>query len=100
MVHWGPQPYEAYLSEVCEAFGCLPDEAERQDQALVRAILDYRNAKHAIELFNQGDRGAQALQKHPQLLALLVEMHRAQGGTADKVEDVLVNVTEAEADGD
>lgn len=30
------------MSVICEAFGCSPSEALRQDWALVRAVLDYR----------------------------------------------------------
>ena len=64
---------------VCEAFGCPPDVAERQDWALVTAVLEYRAAKAAIDLFNAGSRGVAELQKQPGLVALLLEINRAQG---------------------
>ena len=51
----------------------------RQDWGLVQAILDYRNAQSAIELFNSGAKGVGALKEHPALGELLVEMSRAQG---------------------
>lgn len=41
------------LSIVCEAFTCLPDEAERQDWRTVKAILDYRTAQAAKQQHNQ-----------------------------------------------
>jgi hypothetical protein len=67
------------VSEICSAFGCTPSEAERQDGVLVSRILDYRNAKAAIDLLNGGQAGAAELMKHPELADLLLEMHRAQG---------------------
>mgnify|MGYP001616194586 CR=1 FL=1 len=85
---------------MCVAFGCTPDVALRQDWALVQAILDYRTAKAAIDLFNGGKEGAEELLKQPHLGAILVAMHRAQVG-----EDVTVGQmmdarrqTEMEAD--
>lgn len=67
---------------MCEAFNCPPDVAERQDAMKVNAILEYRLARTAIELFNQGANGVEALQKHPAMVNLLVELHRAQGSEA------------------
>ena len=68
------------MSEVCEAFTCTPDVALRQDWTLVGSVFDYRNAKAAVDLFNQGKKGTEALNKQPALMNLLVEMHRAQLG--------------------
>jgi hypothetical protein len=65
------------VSEICEAFSCTPAEAEAQDWRLVRRVFDYRNARSAIDLFNQKN-GAAELAKHPHLGSLLLEMHRAQ----------------------
>lgn len=70
------------MSEVCSSFGCTPTEAMRQDWTLVCAVLDYRNAQAAIELFNAGSKGIEQLGKHPELGQLLLEMHRAQGSEA------------------
>lgn len=67
------------ISEVCEAFGCLPDEAERQDPQLVRRILTYRNAKLAKDWLNDTKGGRDRLQAHPHLIALVSEMLKAQG---------------------
>lgn len=58
-----------------------------QDWALVQAILDYRNAKAAVEMMAD-QKGREELAKHPDLGNLLVEMHRAQGG-AQTVEDIV-----------
>ncbi|MDO8704083.1 MAG: hypothetical protein Q7J84_03975 [Sulfuricaulis sp.] len=54
----------------------------------MQSVLDYRNAKAAIDLFNQGRKGAEEMQKHPELGQLLVEMHRAQETTLT-VEDLM-----------
>lgn len=66
--------------------------AERQDFRLVKAILDYRNAKHAIELINGGDKGAAELARHPHLMELLLEITRAQGAGQATADDVLALV--------
>lgn len=54
--------------------------AERQNWRTVQAILDFRNARHAIDLFNGGSKGREELAKYPDLNALLLEMSRAQAG--------------------
>lgn len=82
-VRWGPQPYEGFLSAVCESFGCTPEDAERQDSVLVRAILDYRNARWAVDAFNDRQHGAATMQRNPHLGNLLVEMLKAQSGAGD-----------------
>jgi len=66
------------ISEVCEAFGCLPDEAERQDPQLVRRILTYRNAKLAREWLSDTQGGRARLEAHPHLITLVREMLEAQ----------------------
>lgn len=66
------------MSEICEAFTCLPDEAERQDWTTVRAVLDYRNARAARALF--AERRFDDLARNPALLDMLALMHRAQRG--------------------
>ncbi len=86
-MRWGPQPYEALVSEVCSAFGCTPREAERQDIQMVRAVLDYRNAKAAVEMFNSQE-GRKELAKHAALGDLLLEMHRAHGSAATRLTNL------------
>ena len=53
MLGEGHQPDESIISIVCEAFGCTPDVAMRQDLALVRRILDYRMIESAKGQHNQ-----------------------------------------------
>jgi hypothetical protein len=53
--------------------------AARQDWSTVQAILDYRGARRAVDLFNQGAEGAKQLEAQPGLAKLLLEIHRAQG---------------------
>jgi hypothetical protein len=56
----------------------------------MEAILDYRNAKYAVVLFNQGSKGATELRKYPHLLQILLEMKRAQSpGEYQTVTDVM-----------
>jgi hypothetical protein len=45
----------------------------------VRRIIGHRNAKHAVELMNGGEQGAERLRRNPSLLSLLKEMLDAQG---------------------
>lgn len=52
----------------------------RQDWTLVQAVLDYRNAGVAVELFNQGRKGVEQIQREPLLAEILLELHRAQDG--------------------
>lgn len=65
------------LSEICATFGCLPDEAERQDYVTVTSIIECRNFKQAIKWFNGGDGGASELEKHPELVKLMDEVTQA-----------------------
>ena len=72
------------MSAVCESFHCTPEEANRQDWPTVRAVLDYRAAEMAVELFNSKDKAAafDALRSNPQLTEVLAKMTRAQQGVA------------------
>jgi hypothetical protein len=79
------------VSGICEAFGCAPDVAERQNWQTVKAILEYRAAKAAVDMVNQGNSGMEELAKHPSLGNLLVEMHRAQG-TETTVEAIMADM--------
>lgn len=95
-VRWGPQPYEGYLSVVCEAFGCTPDIAERQHQPTVHRILEYRAARQAVDLFNGSPETRKILSQRPELQQLLIDMHRAQSG-AEMTTDQLMEIA---GDGD
>jgi hypothetical protein len=76
------------------AFGCTPDVAERQDLTLVIGVLNYRSAKHAIELMGQGSRGFDELTKHPELGGLLMRMLRAQDLQVETPGDAVAAVAE------
>lgn len=69
---------------VCEAFGCTPLEAKEQDWHEVQAILDYRAAERARDLFNSPNKSQafDELKANPYLTELLSRMHRAQVGAA------------------
>lgn len=77
---FGPTTYAEYVSNICESFGCLPDEAERQDPQLVRHILQVRNARYAVKLMNTD--GAE-FAKHPELGELLKRLVDAMNEAAD-----------------
>lgn len=85
---------------ICEAFGCTPREAEQQDPALVREVLEYRLAKAAIEAFNSGRRGIQVMQANPAMQELLLELHRAQTGTAMSNGDLIEDMEKRGDDGE
>ncbi len=76
------------MSDVCEVFSCPPDVALRQDWHLVQAILEERAARRAVDLFNQGGEGFEALKQSPGLQEVLLEMHRAQSGAGVSLDDV------------
>jgi len=98
---WGPQPYEGRLSVLLQEFPAYTVEAlEAADWPTLEAILDYRRGLHAIRLFNDGDRGFEQLQKRPDLLDLLLEMGRSQGGPATTLDDVLGALREQQPKGD
>ena len=75
------------MSEICESFGCTPDQAMAQDWELVSTVLDYRTAKAAVDVFGSTNRAASfdTLKKHPELALALSRMNRAQlGGALDE----------------
>lgn len=76
------------ISAICSTFGCTPDVAERQDWQLCQAVIDYRNAQAAIDLFNRGSQGRDTLMQHPHLADMLLELTRAQQPAAT-LDDVL-----------
>ena len=88
------------VSHVCEAFNCTPDVAERQDWALVQAILDYRAARLAVDLMNDGSRGYEQLVKRPELQDILLRMHRAQQGDQVTYDDVVRAMATEDDDGE
>lgn len=78
---------------MCESFGCLPSEAEREDPARIDAILEYRAAKLAVSWMNEGTAGAQKLADHPEMLTLLKLLYEAQG--IDVSHDTLMEEAKA-----
>jgi hypothetical protein len=86
----GPQPVEAVVAEVCAAFGCTPSQALREEWTLVSRVLEYRNAREALRLFNGGPTGLAQLQQQPQLVALLLAMTRAANGDDTLTESALL----------
>ena len=70
---------------ICEAFGCTPAEALRQDWPRVRSVLDYRTAERAAELL-ASEGGDELLAKQPALQRLLLDMRRVQSQAAESVE--------------
>lgn len=83
---------------VCQAFGCPPDVAERQDWPTVIGILEARAAKEALRLFNGGKRGLAELGKRPDLQRLMLAMVRAQGSPDATWESVVATAPTPEAD--
>lgn len=65
------------------------EELEQADYRKLAAILDYRRAQAAIDLFNGGKRGLEQLEKRPDLAAILLEMGRAQAGAALTLDHML-----------
>lgn len=86
---------------MCEAFGCTPSEALKQDAALVEQILEYRTARRAVELFESDDHKAavKVFQKYPELLETLGLMRRAQEPGATW-RDLTVDAAQLRADGE
>lgn len=65
------------------------EEIERADWRKLTAILDYRKAQVAIDLFNGGRPGLEQLEKRPDLALILTEMGRAQAGPALTLDHML-----------
>lgn len=101
MQRWGPQPPEGVLSLLLQEFPAYTVETlEAADWLKLERILDYRRAQYAVELFNGGERGFEQLQKRHDLLDLLLELGRAQGGPATTLDDVLGALREQQPKGD
>ena len=71
------------ISNICEVFGCTPGEAAAQDMSLVQGVIDYRNARLAVDVFNGPDKAEafKTLQENPHLVQALAYMRRAQNGS-------------------
>ena len=77
--HFGPKPFEASISDICEMFDCDPETAKRQDPQLIREIIEFRAARQAIALFNDTEHGGPSqLADNPAMTDLILEMKRAQ----------------------
>jgi hypothetical protein len=76
---------------VCEAFGCTPDVAERQDWHVVNSILRYRAAKAAHHAFLRG-----TLADEPALQALYSDLVAARNGDEPGALAELLDQLEAE----
>ena len=57
---------------VCEAFGCLPSEAMKEDWGVIREILDYRMLASARDQHNED-----ATKMQPAQVELWTEMVKA-----------------------
>lgn len=80
---------------MCEAFGCTPDVAERQDWHIVSSILRYRAARAAHQAFLRG-----TLADDPALQALYSDLVAARNGDGPGAMEELLDQLEAErADG-
>lgn len=89
----GPQPREGVLSVLLQEFPAYTlGQLLAEDSLALEQILDYRRARLAIDLFNQGKQGFEQLAAREDLMAILLELGRAQGGpdvTLDNVYDAL-----------
>lgn len=73
---------------MCEIFGCTPDAAEELEPTKVARVIEYRAARRAVELFNQGAKGLEQMVKAPVLAAVLRDMMRAQESANMSVDDI------------
>lgn len=70
-------------------FGCTPAEAERIDPRHVTEIAEYRMAKQAIAVFNQGRKGIEQMGSNPALGQILADMLEAQQGETASLDTVV-----------
>ncbi len=82
------------LSALLQEFPAYTLESllEADYRALI-AILDYRRAQVAIDLFNGGRHGLEQLQKRADLCEILLEMGRAQSGAGLTMDHLIANKT-------
>lgn len=80
-------------------FSCTPSAALEQDWPTVQAVMDYRNARQAIDYFNQGREGLEQLGKYPFLQQILLDLHRAQQPGLT-LGDVLADMSRRSAEDD
>ncbi len=95
----GPQPYEDILSVVCEAFHCLPSQAEQESWPLVSSILDCRLAHWAVETMNDRAGGMATMGRNPQLMEMLRDMIQAQTGADEAAVDGMIEGLRPAEDG-
>lgn len=101
MLRWGPQPAEGVLSVLLQEFPAYTvSELLREDWLILERILDYRRARLAIDLFNGGQRGRAELAERDDLMALLLDMGRAQNGDGYTVADVMAGLEQARPEKD
>lgn len=94
VLKFGPQPYEGIESVLLQEFPAYTRETLADADWLgLERILDYRRASTAIELFNSGEKGFEVLSKRPDLMTMLLDMARAQGG-ADVSQGALTKALE------
>lgn len=74
------------LSAVCEAFKCLPSQAEAEllrNANLVYEILEYRNARSVLDLTERGEAGAKVLSQNPDLMRAIERLEMSQHDFAE-----------------
>ncbi len=78
LIHGGPQPDEAILSNVCDAFTCTPPEAKDIDWRDAMEVLEYRMLSAAKTQHNED-----ITKMTPSMAALWVEMLTPGGVTGN-----------------
>ena len=68
-------PDEGLISIICDMFGCTPDVAIKQNYKTVRAIMDYKMAEQAKEVFN-----SDASKMTPSQVRMWKQLNEAQNG--------------------
>lgn len=71
LVDGGQHTVWSMIDNICQAFGCTPNEALEQDPRLVLAIMECRALKEARRIHN---RDVTKLQEQPELVTLWMEM--------------------------
>ena len=73
-----PQPPDAAISELCASFGCLPDEALRQDARLMYSIMEYRTLQAAKAQHNED--ATKLTQQQAQLMSEVAKILQERNG--------------------
>lgn len=58
----------------------------------MQAILDYRNARQAVELVNRGKEGFTDLLRNPHLVTLMHEIYLARKDPANTIDTMIDNL--------